>query len=120
METNATSTPEGIDDMNKTPTVGSVSTGTMRPADLIPCFLDCVRDFAPDEYAGFMVAAFGPVPAYVADEGDKSEWWDSENAADLLAQLFDILDAAAPEGLTFGAHPGDGADYGFWPVELEG
>lgn len=46
-------------------------------------------------------------------EGD---YW-IEQASDDLYQLFDILDAIAPEGCYFGAHEGDGSLYGFWPCE---
>ena len=97
--------------------VGTVSHGTMRPQDLIPAFLDCLAEVWPEAYEGYMVAAFGPIPAYVQDEGDDSEWWDSEDAHYLLDGLFDALNEAAPEGYYFGAHPGDGSDYGFWACE---
>ena len=92
------------------PSVGTYSHGTMRTCDLIPCFLDALRDIAPDAYAQCLHA----VPAYVHDDGDASPWWDSDDAAALLESLFDTLDEHAPEGFYFGAHPGDGSDYGYW------
>lgn len=103
--------------MATTTLTGTVSHATMRPQDLIPAFLDALRVVAPDAYAQMMSAAFPPVPAYVQDEGDRSEWWDSEDASDLLEHLFDVLDEHAPEGYYFGAHPGDGSDYGFFRNE---
>lgn len=98
---------------------GTISHGTMRPQDLIPSFLDALEAIAPDAYAQMMVSSFGPVPAYVYDEGDDSEWWDSDDAGYLLESLFDALDENSPEGFYFGAHPGDGSDYGFWQVEQD-
>lgn len=55
------------------------------------------------------------VPSYAYESKD-SEWWDSEEAINLLESLFDTLDSYAPEGYYFGAHPGDGSDYGYWII----
>ncbi len=93
--------------------------GTHRTQDLIPAFLDLLAQLAPDAYAQLMAQPFGPVPAYVQDEGDSSEWWTSEDAYNLLETLFDELDAHAPEGFYFGAHKGDSSDFGFWENEEE-
>ena len=38
------------------------------------------------------------------------------NAAGVVDALIDALDDYAPDGCSFGAHEGDGADFGFWPV----
>ena len=93
----------------------SVISGTHRPQDLVPAFLDVLREHAPDWYAGHVVSPHSIPPAYVEDEGDDSSWWGSEHCAEVLDQLFDALDEhCAPEGYYFGAHPGDGSDFGFW------
>lgn len=95
----------------------SISHGTHRERHLIPAFLDAVEAYAPDHYEAIMVQPFSFIPEYVTDEGDDSEWWDSEEAQWKLEQLFDILNEVAPEGCYFGAHPGDGSDFGFWECE---
>ena len=98
------------------PSTGTLIHGTTRPQDLIPCFLDAVAEFAPAHYEGFMASSFGPIPAYVQDEGRSSEWWHSESAASLLESLIDILDEHSPEGFYFGAHKNDGASWGWWRI----
>ena len=95
----------------------SVISGTHRPQDLIPAFLGMVSEVAPAHYEGLVVTPFGPIPSYVLETGDDSPWWDSEEARFLLEMLFDLLDEHAPEGYYFGAHPGDGSDFGFWEMQ---
>jgi len=48
---------------------------------------------------------------------DGSIYWNSEASGWLLEALFDALDDIAPRGCYFGAHPGDGSNYGFWHNE---
>lgn len=50
---------------------------------------------------------------------DDHHWWASEEASELVTILMDELSAIAPDGHYFGAHPGDGADFGFWSVDEE-
>lgn len=95
--------------------LGSISHGTMREEDLIPDFIwECNRlRLSQSERATVRrIARVMHVDGY----------YDTESAADDCASLFDILDAHCPDYCTFGAHPGDGCDYGVWPSEdvLEG
>ena len=92
--------------MNKTAEIGSVSSGTMREADLIPVFLRELALYNSD-------AARSLNQLHVDLELCE------EDLSRLLEELFDRLDECAPDGCYFGSHPGDGADYGFWPSEQE-
>lgn len=92
----------------------SVSHGTLRNCDLIPRFMSLLAEVAPARYAGYIAQPFAAPPAYVTEAGDDHEWWTSEEAHNMCNNLFDELDDEAPEGCYFGAHPGDGSDFGFW------
>ncbi len=92
--------------------IGSVSSGTMRPEDLIPCFWDeymslCQQNHeVPSEEAG-------AIERRIEVEG----YWESEEAHYDLEWLFDALHEFAAPYFYFGSHPGNGADYGFWLSE---
>ncbi|MEO5047005.1 hypothetical protein ABH029_25870 [Bacteroides thetaiotaomicron] len=73
-------------------------------------FMDVIRD--TPEYVQVMDA----VPAHAMEDKD-AEWWNSDDAAGLLESLFDTLDSCSPEDYYFGAHPGNGSDYGFWKMD---
>lgn len=94
----------------------SISHATLRTQDLLPAFLDAVEEYAPDHYAAILVQPFSFIPAYVTDEGDDSEWWDSEDAQWKLDELTEILNEVAPDGCYFGSYEGDGSDFGFWQI----
>jgi hypothetical protein len=92
--------------MNAKPTLGSISHGTLRPEDLIPTFaaeLERVRD--PDCHADLSALC------------DDVDYDDDEEAGDILERLTDALSGYAPDYCYFGAHPGDGSDFGFWLCE---
>lgn len=91
------------------PFYGTVSHGTMRNEDLIPCFADVLFSLPKG------TAHFGGL---ICDASSVTDY-QSEDSALILEMLFDALDYMAPEGYYFGAHPGDGSDYGFWPVDDE-
>lgn len=88
------------------PAIGTISHGTMRAEDLIPEFV-------------YELRAISDAPEHVnlCAEADAIEDYESNNAQDVLDELFDALNDCAPPYCYFGSHPGDGADYGFWPDE---
>ena len=89
---------------------GTVNSGTMRPQDLIPAFGEELERMKPCNPLVAEVDATGNL-------SDDSEWWMSDDADDLLERLFGALDSLADPGWYFGAHEGDGADFGFWEAE---
>lgn len=91
------------------PFYGTVSHGTMRKEDLIPAFVETLHALDTNEEHTDLIA----------EACDLDHDYDSEQADYILDDLFDALDALAPDGYYFGAHPGDGADYGFWPVDCD-
>lgn len=80
---------------------GTIIHGTMRNEDLIPAFR---RELS-------RIDALAEASIVPADDPD------SEDGHEELIELFDVLDRYSPEGHYFGAHPGDGSDFGFWPFE---
>jgi hypothetical protein len=87
--------------------LGSISHGTMRACDLIPAFADELRRLR------------GALPKDVHDwvRAFNSPDFDEGDADDLVDTMFHLLNDYAPDYCYFGAHPGDGADYGFWLYE---
>lgn len=92
---------------------GTVSHATMRSQDLIPAFLGVLREFHP----GAHHAILSDIPAD-ALEDHEHEWWKSDDCSWILNEdIWSAMEEIAPEGHYFGAHPGDGSDYGFWSCE---
>ena len=90
--------------------IGSVISATLREQDLIPAF-EGVLDIAGVEYDR---------PASVDKLLLGQELTDQELdeiGFYLNETLIDLLNEIAPKGTSFGTHPGDGADFGFWEGE---
>ena len=95
-----------------TPALGTVSHGTMRPADLIPTFLDALDAISPGDCEAILEDRLPGLP-----ESGTDQYWESMEADALLSDLFEALNEHAPPLCYFGALEGDGADYGFWICE---
>lgn len=89
--------------------LGTLVSGTLSLSETIPAFADELRRLrgALPRHIHQALRAFNAANADF-DEGD---------ATDLSESLFDALQAYAPDYCYFGAHPGDGADFGFWLSE---
>ena len=81
--------------------IGSISTGTLRPEDLLPTFARELERHAPDH--ALVTAAYA---IQVYDDGGASE---------LINEIQAELQNYCPPFVTFGTLEGDGADFGFWP-----
>ena len=90
----------------------SVSHATLREEDMIPAF-ERVLDLAGVEYERPAAVDKLLLGQPLTDpELEEVGYYVNET-------LFDLLNSIAPEGTEFGAHPGDGSDFGFWEVEKE-
>jgi hypothetical protein len=94
------------------PLIGSVSHGTMRNEDLIPVFADTLESLLKnksDEGSGVWGSCRDLIAA-----AREIEDFGSENADEVLNDLFGALDCFAPPFFYFGSNLGDGSDFGFW------
>lgn len=81
---------------------GSISTGTLKPEDLIARFHDWIAENCVQKPKVYWDVTCDP-------DAEEDE---------LLAELFDFLERTAGyHGFRFGAHEGDGSDFGFWKDE---
>lgn len=92
--------------------VGTVVHGTHRPEDLIPALMSELESRDPSGYRLFLETN-QHVYLSLADDPNSNE------IHEIVERLFDDLNWCAPDGYFFGAHPGDGSDFGYWPIDDE-
>lgn len=102
----------------------SVSNGTNRTQDLIPVFLHELDKRSPDMMANttrLYRHLFDGNGEFIPGKWlyDDKAWWRSSDANSLMHCLFDSLGSICPPGIRFGAHEGNGSDFGFWANEEE-
>lgn len=93
---------------------GTVSHGTLRSWDLLNSFLSPLEELSGNEPLQREVRAmlvFGEDEVQYGNKG--------EEASELLNEVFDELEAVAPDGYYFGNTDGDSSDFGFWVDEYE-
>ena len=91
--------------------LGSVSEGTLRGQDLLPEFTDQLKRFEPTHK--LVAEAYTLMAEWGSEDPEEDDQID-----ELVNEIQDALQAYCPPFVSFGAHPGDGADFGFWP-EME-
>ncbi|MBW2081558.1 MAG: hypothetical protein JRI39_00390 [Deltaproteobacteria bacterium] len=89
-----------------------ISEGTLRIEDLLPIFVSAAREL---DTQGSWTAWLDGIEQCFESKG----YFESDLARDDFEELFQFLQDNAPERTYFGAHPGDGACFGFWPLEEE-
>ena len=101
--------------------LGSISHGTMRPADLIPIFASTLSSLMQNDAPGAMATDWRTsFNQLIADADALAETgYEFEDANEIVTELFDALDCYAPPFCYFGSLEGDGADYGFWVGDIE-
>ncbi|HYW24877.1 MAG TPA: hypothetical protein VE953_11985 [Terriglobales bacterium] len=83
-----------------------ISSGTLHPDHLIPAFIGALPEAQRAPYQERWDAI-----------GRGMDTWEAKDW--LLEDLYDALNDLAPEGCYFGAHEGDGSDFGFWPIDAD-
>lgn len=99
------------------PEPGSISHGTLRPQDLLRTFArELERLDGSNGYYALLNEARG-LADELDNDGSGGGFGPREAAGEVIDELSEQLNARAPEGFYFGAHEGDGADFGFWAIE---
>lgn len=92
--------------------LGSISSGTLRTEDLLETFADELECLVRQH--GWLYDDDSGVKKLMRDATEADP--ETEDAASIVDDLINALNEYAPPYATFGAHEGDGADFGFWPV----
>ena len=95
-----------------TPTIGTVSSGTLHTEDLLEAFSQELERYAqPDDDSDSLCQD----AQHLLDTLERDELDASDKARELLEELTQALEEQAPPYCYFGTIEGDGADFGFWP-----
>ena len=102
----------------------SVSSGTLRPEDVIPAMAKVLEFEAPTVWKQLEEDEPTLISEYIHAlerngtdwRATRNEWFESERGDEFNEVLENILNDIAPEGCYFGANEGDMSDFGFWEI----
>ena len=112
----------------KCASVGSISQGTLKTDDLLTAFGNELEWQIKRNGAFLSMPENFPMRDRLAKLlGESQDAWqddgetlqDEENASELVSELQDALGEFCLPYFYFGTHPGDGSDFGFWPIEID-
>jgi hypothetical protein len=110
----------------------SLSWGTMRTEDLIPCFMNFLDSIKDDcqianefeeiqkDVEKLVIETLKGYGNYYCEKDRIPEFGISsaELASYILNEdIWELLNKISPENCCFTSHPGDGTDFGFWEFE---
>ena len=110
----------------KPASIGTVIAGTLRTEGLLSALLSELGSLTlrsgvflsqPGEFPtqDYFARVIGDAQDCFTDDGETLSEDGESDAPEVLSELHEALDLFAPPYCYFGAHPGDGADFGFWP-----
>ena len=94
---------------------GAVISGTMRLCDVLPVMLEELDNLDPEEYERMQAeTGAGMHFSRILSKPSDSDYWNCIAPHVIRDMIHDKLNDLAPEGLHWGAHPGDPACQGWW------
>jgi hypothetical protein len=101
------------------PYIGSISEGTMRSEDLIPSFAYELHRLLQNCRVDRNTRKAHIALVNAAEAYDFDSEFAELGADDMVSALFEAMEHYAPPYTYFGAAQFDGADYGFWPCDID-
>lgn len=101
---------------------GTVSERTHQPLDLVDAFMAFMQEYAPEKRAEVLLIDGGEIghlwvtgKLHEKDRGEGLSDEEHEELGNWLNEdIWSAMEDLAPDGYSFGASEGDGADFGYW------
>lgn len=94
--------------------IGTISHGTMRQEDLLTAFANELERIVDGKGLHMDSVEMAREWAVTVSKDDTTDA-ERDDAQEVIQELESTLNELAPLYTYFGAHVGDGSDYGFWP-----